>query len=507
MNDQPPIGGYYAPQTSSAPPNSALESDYPAPLSVKPKSYPPHSEAPPAPLSMEGPPSSEPFNQAPAFGQPAQNNDGASTVAQSQHYEAYHPPNDDLSPPFSEQPGPELHQPIMNPAYPPEKPQGAADTAMVPSNAPQPLGVQQYQPPLPPRRIPSSFGADDPSNPVHYTRDPHKLVAYLVPFPKPRVHVPGATLSQVPERFLIYTPPPPPLQKPAEGVKEDRMHKVQRKWEEEVRAAKNSTAKTASWQGAKSKATKGISWAMSQTKSANLEFLTRLGEDRKSGPARTDTNAAEGGVEGDATHKTVALEEMVLIYPSTMPGTQEELRAEFVNSMMRSKSKAQRDAVIATGLIPVSFAIDVLATIVWPFGGLLEIDSVWAYSSIRGAKTARSTTKRLKSSNEDSGGNEQQLRLTFTPSPRLEILGQYLAARCHERDAKLFGSPGVPPTETTVLEAIGWSQSGHFKNWEDEQWEIAEVKEDIKSVMSKGAREWDKWCKDFEKNPEKAAKK
>lgn len=59
--------------------------------------------------------------------------------------------------------------------------------------------------------------------------------------------------------------------------------------------------------------------------------------------------------------------------------------------MMQSKTKAQRDAVIAAGLIPVSFAIDVLATIIWPFGGLLEIDSVWAYSSIRGAKTARST--------------------------------------------------------------------------------------------------------------------
>jgi len=359
---------------------------------------------------------------------------------------------------------------------------------------------------LPPRRMQSNFGTDDPSNPIHYTRDPHKLVAYLVPFPKPRVNVPGATLSQVPQRFLIYTPPPPPLQKPADGVKEERMHKIQRKWGEEVRAAKNSTAKTASWQGAKSKATKGISWAMSQTKSANLEFLNRLGDDRKSG-SHPDEHAAGGVAEGDTTHKTVALEEMVLIYPSNMPGTQEEIRAEFVDSMMRSKSKAQRDAVIATGLIPVSFAIDVLATVIWPFGGLLEIDSVWAYSSIRGAKTARSTTKRLTSSTKDGSENEKQLRLTFTPSPRLEVLGQYLATRCHERDAKLFASPGVPPTETTVLEAIGWSQSSQSKNWEDEQWEITEVKEDIKDVMNKGAREWDKWCKAFEKNPEKAAKK
>lgn len=59
--------------------------------------------------------------------------------------------------------------------------------------------------------------------------------------------------------------------------------------------------------------------------------------------------------------------------------------------MMHSKTKAQRDAVIATGLMPVSFAIDVLAVVILSFGGLLEIDSVWVYSSIRGAKTARST--------------------------------------------------------------------------------------------------------------------
>lgn len=37
--------------------------------------------------------------------------------------------------------------------------------------------------------------------------------------------------------------------------------------------------------------------------------------------------------------------------------------------MMRTKTKAQKDSMIATGLLPVAGAIDVLATIVWPFGG------------------------------------------------------------------------------------------------------------------------------------------
>lgn len=365
----------------------------------------------------------------------------------------------------------------------------------------QPSNLQY---PAPPKRD-SSFNRGSIDSPVHYTRDPHKLVAYLVPFPKPNLH--GIPPDAIPPRFLIYTPPPPPLSKPAEGEKEDKMHKVQRKWQEEVRQAKTSDAKTASWKGVKSKATKGISWAMSQTKSSNLEFLNRIGGDNS---GKKDAHADDGHTESDDTHKTVKLEEMTLVYPASMPGSQEQLQQEFINSMMRSKTKAQRDAVIATGLLPVSAAIDICATLVWPFGGLLEIDSVWAYSSIRGAKTSRSVTKRLTSSSSTGKEDEDKLRLSFIPSPRLEVLDRYLAARCHEKDGKLFPSAGVPPGESEVLEAIGWSPSqtgGEERNWEDEQWEVTEVKDDLKMVMTKGGREWDKWCKAYEKNPEKALKK
>ena len=63
--------------------------------------------------------------------------------------------------------------------------------------------------------------------------------------------------------------------------------------------------------------------------------------------------------ESEETKKTVGLEEMVLIYPNTLPGTEAQIREEFVNTMLRSKTKAQRDSVIATGLLPVGFAIDV----------------------------------------------------------------------------------------------------------------------------------------------------
>ncbi|GAB7346718.1 hypothetical protein MBLNU459_g1831t1 [Dothideomycetes sp. NU459] len=357
--------------------------------------------------------------------------------------------------------------------------------------------------PAPPHRLGSvSSTVSDVSSPIHYTRDPHKLVAYLVPFPAPQLD--GIPADALPPRFLIYTPPPPPLSAPKEGEKETKVHKVQRKWQEEVRSAKNSDAKTASWKGIRSKATRGIDMAMSLTKNSNIEFLNRIGN------GASDKHAEDGHGEGEETHRTVGLEEMCLLYPPSMNRTPDQLRQDFIDSMLRSKTKAQRDAIIATGLLPVSACIDILATLVWPFGGLLEIDGVWAAASIRGAKTSRSVTKRLTSSSKTGKHDEDTLRLTFASSPRLEILDRYLAAKCHDKNPKLFPSFAAIPTETDVLEAIGWSPSqtgGETKNWEDEQWETSEVKDDLKNVMKKGANEWNSWVKAYEKDPEKAMKK
>ncbi|OQU99943.1 hypothetical protein CLAIMM_05512 [Cladophialophora immunda] len=342
---------------------------------------------------------------------------------------------------------------------------------------------QQFQPP--PKRYKQTFAVDDdPSNLVHYIRDPHKLIGYLVPFPRPVL--PNVNPETIPPRFMIYTPPPPPLQKPTEGEKEAKLHKVQRKWQEEVRSAKTSTAKTASWKGVKSKATRGIDWAIHKTTSSNLDFLGRISP----GPQQAHSDD-ERDHEGPETHKTVAVEEMILIYPPTLNLTDQQMREEFVNTMLRTKSKAQRDTIIATGLMPVAYGIDILATFIWPFGGLGEIDTVWAY---------------LSPNHEDES---IKLKLTFTHSQRLEILRRYLDAECHKADSKLFPNYEHSPTESDVLEAIGWtlSRDTEEKNWEDEHWEIQEVKEDLKTVFKKAASEWRKWCRLLEKNPEKAMKK
>lgn len=205
---------------------------------------------------------------------------------------------------------------------------------------------------------------DDPSDPGSFVRDPHKLVAYIVPFPAPRL---PAGHPEPPLRFVIYTPPPPPLLKPAEGQKEHVSHKVQRKWQEEVREAKESNAKVASWKGIKSRVTKGISWAVDRTTSADLDFITRIPEDDKKKHNASDDE--HDHVEGDHTGRTVKLEEMVLVYPPTMNMSPEQLKTEFVNSLMRTKSKAERDAVIASGLLPVAAAADwALIFVGWVFG-------------------------------------------------------------------------------------------------------------------------------------------
>ena len=459
----------------------------PPPQPVRPQ---PASDALPNPTSQQQMPASQPFQPTSAL--------EAGAVHVDPH--SYPPP-----PPLPQSqidPYSAAHEkPPPQPPRPDRSTGLLGTTSQYDQAAYAPQSQQStFAPALPPRRPSQNFGADDPSNPTHYTRDPHKLIAYLVPFPKPRIS--GIDPATIPDRFLIYTPPPPPLVKPAEGEKEATLHKVQRKWQEEVRAAKTSTAKTASWQGIKSKATKGISKAMSYTTTSNLDFLGRATGGK--------SDSEDDGVnEVETTHKTVGVSEMVLVHPP-MGMNQDEMRAEFVNTMLRAKTKAQRDAIISTGLMPVAYGIDILATVIWPFGGLGEIDTVWAYASIRGAKTARSVTKRLSSTSTTGDHDKDTLHLNFEPSQRLEVLRRYLAADCQKTDSKLFPEYTSAPTETDVLEAIGWNphqSGGEDKNWEDEQWQITEVKEDLRVVMHKGAREWDKWCKLYAKDPEKAMKK
>jgi hypothetical protein len=172
-----------------------------------------------------------------------------------------------------------------------------------------------------------------------------------------------------------------------------------------------------------------------------------------------------------------------------------------------------------------------LFTYLLPSGGALEVDGVWAAASIKGAKTARSITKRLASSTSSgkfhSSSHQDQLKLTFIPSTRTAPLESDLQNQCHQLDPKRFpqthaslksveggGGQGVV-SEEDVLESIGWIPAGRAiegfevpeTNWEDESWERKHVLEDVRATFGKAAKGWEKWVKGFEKDPKKAESK
>lgn len=47
-------------------------------------------------------------------------------------------------------------------------------------------------------------------------------------------------------------------------------------------------------------------------------------------------------------------------------------------------------------------------------------------------------------------------QLTLCSSPGMQLLREYMQARCHERDSKAFSKPHTVPTEQEVLNMLGW---------------------------------------------------
>lgn len=400
------------------------------------------------------------------------------------------------------------------------------------------------------------------SETLTHSRELGKLTAYLIPLPKPRLK--GVNAADIPTRFVIYTPPPPPLSKPAPGEKESHWHKTQRKWQEDVRKATISNASAATWKGVKAKATRAIGKGVSMTKTSNLEFLDRVSDgaiasavpssSSSSGstppaspsrnsiasldaPARNshdrDVNGLNAnGIEppprspartASATSSTSAftgcprsakppkrLEALKLVYPPSLTLSPDAVRAEFTASLLRTRARSQRDAVVASSLLPLAAAVDV--SLILTFGGLMEVSAVWAHSSIRGARTSKRVAKGLavgeererevaegrdgagaqeeeeevvevrgctcghhtdsfgtpavvRTAKEKEKGKEKSkeknpgIALSLAQSPHIEVLRAYLEMQCLRREFAMFpqldGMSG-DVTEAAALEAIGW---------------------------------------------------
>ncbi|KAF2190440.1 hypothetical protein K469DRAFT_721298 [Zopfia rhizophila CBS 207.26] len=467
----------------------------------------------------------------------------------------------------------------------PRRPVSSQDTGRTFSSAKAREAGFEIQPPSPGRRdsstsLPSIILVPSTEPPKH-TREPGKLTAYLIPYPKPRLQ--GVRVEDIPDRFLVYTPPAPPLSKPAPGEKEGHWHKTQRQWQEDVRKATMSKASKATWKGMKATATIVIGRGVSLTKTTNLEFLDRVSEGAITSTAEettesTDSNTttspqpspglAPNGVELppncplrtssttslDKDTKPKTLEELTLIYPPSLPLNPEKIRTEFADSLLRTRDKSRRDAVVASSLLPLAAAID--ASLIFTFGGLTEVSGVWAYSSIRGAMTSKKMTRGIVLGEEQAAEKEVEVRgctcghhehdfgspeaivkgkgkakkgsitLRMQQSNQLEILKRALDIACLKRDFHMF--PHIHENagdvnETVVLEAIGWQPTrrqgrdleiefnkGRIERLspeQDEQWQIKEAKDDVRRIMKKGASEWVSWCKSFQKDPEGAMKK
>lgn len=269
---------------------------------------------------------------------------------------------------------------------------------------------------LPPRRRLTT--GDIPVNSVGYARNPERVVAYLIPLPAPTrqgqvMQVPqvcvrpssysflflllfkqprmarppqNTTDTQDAQRYMVYTPPAPHLLKP-QG-KEGKRHKLKRLAQQEVKKAKTFEGKTLSIRGLHSKTLRGCDWAVAAIKNADITFLNRV--------PRKQVN------------------ELILIHPaSVLHGhSPEDVHHEFTAQLARTKRKAAIHSIISVALFPPALVIDTLAAIVWPFGGLAEIDGVWAYASLSGYLTARSVTRRLDKTplTTPSESEQRQLR-------------------------------------------------------------------------------------------------
>lgn len=434
--------------------------------------------------------------------------------------------------------------------------------------------------------------ASDPSitlissnGPLKHSRQTGKLTAYLIPFPKPRLK--GAKAEEIPDRFLVYTPPLPPLSKPMPGEREPQWHKTRRMWQEDVRKAIVTKASKASWKGMKASSTILIGKGVNLTRSSTVEFLDRAAEGAISStveeaePQITDEQSPITSLDSPVVSQDPAqrqqpscperksssisiekadapkkLEELTLVYPPSLSLAPDEIRTEFVNSIIRTRDRSRKEAVVASSLIPFAAAVDTCTLIT--FGGLTEISGVWAYTSIRGAMTSKKMAQGLALGQEQAlQGMEEQtetrgctcghhehdfgspevvskakgknkktgINLCMQQSSQMETLRRYLDLACLKKDFNMFPQTveaGGFVDEDAVLEAIGWQPTRRqgrdleleFKDRvekltpdQDEAWQVKEAREDIRRIMKKGASEWVSWCKSFQKDPEAALKK
>lgn len=273
-------------------------------------------------------------------------------------------------------------------------------------------------------------------------------------------------------------------------------------------------------------------------------------------PRRTPTSTSL-----DKDSKPKSLEDLTLIYPPSLDLSPENIRAEFVDSLLRTREKSRKDAIVASSLIPFAAGVD--ACLVATFGGLTQVSSVWAYTSIKGTMTSKKVAQGLLVAAEEAAAAQAQaaepeirgctcghhehdfgtpeaitkgkgkkppaINLRMQQNTHLEIFRRYLDLECLKKAFDMFptieGQVG-DVGEDAILKSIGWQPTRrHGRDLEmefkdrtetltpeqDEEWQWREAREDVKRISRKAAAEWVSWCKgfpkEFLKDPEAAVKR
>ncbi|KAM0755820.1 hypothetical protein T439DRAFT_320528 [Meredithblackwellia eburnea MCA 4105] len=277
-------------------------------------------------------------------------------------------------------------------------------------------------------------------------------ITFIIPFPE----APSSCTAKLPP-FLLYAPLAAALKAPEEGEKEKLTKKVERKWQEEERSAKDAVSEgNANW---KQKGIGFVSKAASWTKNSRVEFLNR-------------------------TPSAANLKELKVIFPSSMPP--DGLQDKFTAVLKAERAAAIRNGVIATVALPFVFVFDTLTFIPGPF----ELNTLYMVASWTGASRAASIS---------NGVSSNKVAVSFLPDTRLEQIAHRLHQVCWENRKpevpmeKPHWFHEDPPLVGVELAALVLALINvHLDLGACEQYErnLERLSQDLEDVLLKGAKEW-----------------
>lgn len=406
------------------------------------------------------------------------------------------------------------------------------DASSFPEN---PFDNGNEKPPALPSRCLSSLTRQAPplypAQSLVFQRFKDHVMAYMVALPQPLG--PNGQPVDVPQRYMLYLPPAPDLLKPSpsSGMKERKRDKCVRRWQAEVRKAKTHSGSVVSLSGLYCATVRGAVYCLSLIQRSELTFLSRL-------PRKT-------------------LQELCFVHAAG-EGPAGRRRFELVKEeFQRNKHIAKRDFWIGAVVLPFAQGVDIAIPI---GGGFSEVTSVWMIVTGSAWKTASGMLQRLVFQEQDvemsdadgrtvavtgeslhstdnasecfddGGGmcaaNEQPenpeagktsrwkkakaqkppIETKFRSSTSLDELSHYIQAACHARNPNAFPDVGQPSTEERVLTSIGWAPDDRESEDReaDAEWQIRKATEDLKIVVAKAAKTWDKFCMVSMQDPEKA---